>query len=86
MTKAETIYYHDPWEKLLKLPRPASERKLRLFACACCRRLWDWLGPEGREAGDSSCLGEAVFSTNPGRFSFRFPAIVHWRWQLSLLR
>src|SRR5262245_10752837 len=28
----------------------ASERRLRLFVCACCRRLWDALPPEGRAA------------------------------------
>ncbi len=26
----------------------ADQRKLRLFACACCRQLWDRLSPEGQ--------------------------------------
>jgi hypothetical protein len=33
----------DPLHMLHYLPREASERKLRLFACACARRLWDLL-------------------------------------------
>jgi len=40
MTEAEWLSSCDP-ERMLAYVRPtASERKLRLFACACCRRIW----------------------------------------------
>jgi hypothetical protein len=49
MTEKEKIDYHDPGMKLFNLPQSTSERKLRLFACACCRQFWDWFSPEDRE-------------------------------------
>src|SRR5947207_1039914 len=36
----------DPVPMLHDLSGSASARKLRLFACACCRRLWPLLGHE----------------------------------------
>jgi hypothetical protein len=46
MTEREWLEANDP-EPLLRYleeqPEPASERKARLFAVACCRRVWDLL-------------------------------------------
>jgi hypothetical protein len=59
MTEAEWLAATDPTpmteflggqlsiRKRRKIPKPLrdrlSARKLRLFGCACCRRVWDWL-------------------------------------------
>jgi hypothetical protein len=36
----------DPKPMLMLLRGQASERKLRLFLAACCRRIWDFLSDE----------------------------------------
>src|SRR5947209_20565774 len=48
MTEAEWLACGDAREMLPFLQRRAGARKLRLFACACCRRLWDALPAENR--------------------------------------
>jgi hypothetical protein len=46
MAEQDWLASDDPEAMLLYLSPAASDRKLRLFACACCRRIWDLL-PEG---------------------------------------
>jgi hypothetical protein len=46
MTEAEWMAFTDPRPMLAPLRRGASDRKLRLFAVACCRRIWDLLPDE----------------------------------------
>jgi hypothetical protein len=42
MTEAEWLAANRPEPMLEFIRDRASERKLRLFACACCRRIVDW--------------------------------------------
>ena len=46
MTETEWMASTDPRPMLGSLRRRASDRKLRLFAAACCRRIWDLLPDE----------------------------------------
>ena len=51
ITAGEWLTTSWPTPMLDYLAGRASERKLRLFACACCRRIWHLLRrPSGREA------------------------------------
>jgi len=40
MTEAEWLACADPKPMMTHLARPTTDRKLRLFAVACCRRVW----------------------------------------------
>ena len=53
VTEAEWLACTDPQPMLEYLRGKASDRKLRLFACACCRRLWHLMNDKrSRDAAD----------------------------------
>lgn len=55
MTEAEWLACADPMPMLAFLRGKASDRKLRLFALACCRRIWHRLiDPRSQEAIDTA--------------------------------
>jgi hypothetical protein len=51
MTEAEWLACTDPKSMLNFLSDKTKDRKLRLFACACCRRVWDLLMDERSRKG-----------------------------------
>src|SRR5947209_16617034 len=55
MTEAEWLAATNPYPMLESRCRRAPGRKLRLFACACARRLWHLLGDgPGRRAVEAA--------------------------------
>ena len=42
MTEAGWLASRDPTPMLLGLPRPPTERQLRLLGCGCCPTSWGW--------------------------------------------
>jgi hypothetical protein len=55
MTEAEWLACNDPKPLLEFLRGKGTDRKLRLFACACCRRAWDSMpDPRSRKAVETA--------------------------------
>jgi hypothetical protein len=85
MTEAEWTAANDPKPMLAFLLKtgPATARKSRLFACACCRRIWDRLpDPCNRElvvavedhldgSFDDPILHEAIVASSRREYDFR---------------
>jgi hypothetical protein len=56
MTESEWLTGTNVSELLSNLPREVSERKLRLFATACCSRVWGLIADKGRKSDLRSAL------------------------------
>jgi hypothetical protein len=54
MNEREWLDCADPERLVDFLQEGVSERKLRLFAVACCRRIWEQVGKDGRKAVDAA--------------------------------
>ena len=50
MTEAEWLASEAPWEMVRSLGDGVSDRKMRLFLCACCRSIWPFLTDERSRA------------------------------------
>ncbi|MCI0740897.1 MAG: SMI1/KNR4 family protein [Gemmataceae bacterium] len=78
-TEADWVSTNDPDKVLnwLKENEKLDERKLRLFGCACCRRIWDRLGELSRE---TVALAEehADGAVSQADFEFGRSELIQW--------
>jgi hypothetical protein len=83
MTEAEWLAGGNPQRMLAFLGGRASDRKLRLFACACCRRAGGLLPPEELRVVDmaeAGADGRADLADVRRRLAEHFPDLHLGRW------
>src|SRR2546430_17353154 len=74
MTESDWLPCTAPTGMLRSLSDRLTSRKFRLFGCACCRRVWDFLGDERWRAGG---VAARSFVEGPGTeadFAQRYPS------------
>ena len=85
MTEAKWLACTETAPLLEFLGREASQRKLLLFACACCRGVWSLLlDPRSREALETmESLADGEANLKEARAAYRL-SLRAWRWASSL--
>jgi hypothetical protein len=82
MTEAEWLAETDVSRMLRFLRDQVGPRKFRLFACACCRRVWEGLSPGQRRAVElAECYadrGVRLAELKAARPGFRDEPGAHW--------
>jgi hypothetical protein len=79
MTEAEWLSCTDPMPILAFLRGQASERMLRLFACACCRRIWHLLNNDRNRKALETAERYAEGLTGSQELAFAQDATGRWR-------
>ena len=59
MTEVEWLVCKEPREMLMQLASNQSDRKMRLFGCACVRHSWDDLLVFKQDWRENSCCLES---------------------------
>jgi hypothetical protein len=79
MTEAEWLRATDPQTMLRFLQGEAGDRKLRLFAVACCRRTWNLLNTDQNRMAVEGAERCADGLTSQQELAFARDATGHWR-------